>query len=185
MLRFLVTAHILLACLSSHVFAERPDLPDPPDGFAWQWCDGIGMGFLRPNGWHFKQSMEKETHGVFITKENIDKENEFKTGLTVNVVSNTRKTTGSMPSAHAIALMKTAATTKETVLVEPPSQQGRIMKFIYRLKDDKTIVHALFLTDDREDKLYLILFESPIGEWDEAWKTGSVIMSKLVLDIPD
>ncbi len=63
------------------------DLPAAPTGFTWQEIPELKAAFLKPSGWFFKREEEKGTLAYFITKEDIDKNGQFQTGLSVNVVS--------------------------------------------------------------------------------------------------
>ena len=60
-------------------------LTPPPPGFTWQEIPELKAAFLKPNGWFFKKEVQNGTFAYFITKENIDTNGEFQTGLTVNV----------------------------------------------------------------------------------------------------
>ncbi len=93
-MRFLLSI-IVITAFAAHAIAEKPKLPEPPDGFTWQWCEDVHAAFLRPKEWHFKHSKKNETHGYFITKEKIkDDDGEFTTGLTVNVIPGVGKKSG-------------------------------------------------------------------------------------------
>src|SRR5438445_12096251 len=61
------------------------DVPPPPPGFTWQEIPELKAAFLKPNGWFFKREEQKGTLAYFITKEDIDKNGQFQTGLTINV----------------------------------------------------------------------------------------------------
>jgi hypothetical protein len=178
---------LFLAHIFSHtVFAEAPELPSPPMGFEWKWCEEMHAAFLRPATWHVKQVTKEGTVGLFISKDDIDKNGEFKTGLTVNFVADIRKKTGAKPSAYAAATQKLAIKDQEKVmLVIPPVDGGRIKTVGFRLKKDDTITHSWYVADDGTDSLYVVFFESPADEWDSAWKTGEVIMKKLYFQFPE
>lgn len=61
------------------------DLPAAPAGFTWQEIPELKAALLKPNGWFFKREKQKDTLAYFITKEDIDKNGQFQTGLSVNV----------------------------------------------------------------------------------------------------
>src|ERR1700739_1579271 len=75
---------ILSAMLFAQSLAAMP-FPTPPAGFTWQEIPELKTAFLKPDGWFFKREEQKGTLAYFITKENIDKDGRFQTGLTVNV----------------------------------------------------------------------------------------------------
>ena len=74
----------LFAVLSVQTIAAV-DVPPPPPGFTWQEVPELKAAFLKPNDWFFKREEQNGTLAFFITKENIDKNGQFQTGLTVNV----------------------------------------------------------------------------------------------------
>ena len=193
---------------TSTALAEAPKLPDPPKGFAWQWCDDVSVGMLRPTGWHFKEEKKNATHAYFITKERITidstkKEDAkdstktedtkdkvvdygFDTGLTLNVIPNVGKKTGGRASDFAIKFVREAIRDRRSVLmVIPPRDIGPAMTHGCRIKREGAIVHYFLIADDAQDKLYLFMFESPEKQWSNSWMTGEVILKKFYIDFPD
>lgn len=61
------------------------DLPKAPVGFTWQEVPELKAAFLKPEGWFFKQENKNGTLAYFITQEDLAKNGEFATGLTINV----------------------------------------------------------------------------------------------------
>lgn len=177
---------IAVAGLALCAAADAPKLPEPPSGFQWQWCEEIRAAFLRPDGWYFKQGKQKETIGVFITKEKIEGDTaKFRTGLTVNVIPGVGKKSGGKASDYAFNYVRLATTEKQNVIsLQEPTDRGRVKTCGYRIRKDGTIVHALLIADDVADKLYLVMFESPEAEFDDAWQTGQTIMKKLYFEFP-
>jgi hypothetical protein len=43
-------------------------------------------------------------------------------------------------------------------------------------------VCQLLIANDKTGTLFLTIFEAPTANWDEAWKTGEVILRKMLLD---
>jgi hypothetical protein len=43
-------------------------------------------------------------------------------------------------------------------------------------------VHNLTVANPKTNTLYLFIFESPVSEWDNAWKLGKQIMDDLAID---
>lgn len=169
-------------------FGLRADdqLPFPPSGFSWQRLAQIKSVLLKPDSWHFKHSKKGQTDGFFITKEDIDKAGVFKTGLTLNCVRDIPKKSGLSPSSYAAALADAAA--KKFQLVErSASKQGpfRAVRFRYVDapvgKESITVCHVLF-ANDKTGTLFWTIFEAPTTNWDEAWKSGEIILKKMLLD---
>jgi hypothetical protein len=116
---------LVLCCVAlgaTGLIAEQPKLPKPPSGFKWQWNDEVSGGFLRPNGWYVKSVKQEDTIGLFITKENIDKEGKFKTGLSINVIPRIQKKTGMRASEYVKQFLAESAEGKKVLLDLPPKK---------------------------------------------------------------
>jgi hypothetical protein len=156
------------------------DLPSPPAGFVWQEVPELKAAFLKPSGWFFKRQEEKGTLAYFMTKEDIDKNAGFQTGLTINV----------------FRLKKDSAVERGRGLVERMAADkhgkswaqdaGPLREFGCFVKDTDsggtTVMHALAVANPKTNTLYLFIFESPESDWDAAWKTGKQIMDMLAID---
>lgn len=156
------------------------DLPTPPPGFTWQEVPELKAAFLRPTGWFFKREEQKGTLAYFITEEDIAKNGEFQTGLTVNVFH----------------LKKDPAVDRAKDMIDQLANQkhgekwsrefGPFREFGLDCKDtDATgtaVIHYLTVANPKTNTLYLFIFESPEASWNEAWKFGKQIMDNLALD---
>lgn len=177
---------LLFAFLPSSVRAGKPDLPSPPAGFDWQWCDEVRVGILKPQQWHFLSQSKNETRGYFITKEKFHGTGKFDTGLSLNVIPNVGKKQGGEASNFAKSFIREAIQDKQSVLqVIPPGEVGPAKTFGCRIRRHGSIVHYFLITDDSQDILYLFMFESPESEWESAWKIGETMLQKLYVDFPD
>lgn len=184
MLRRLVFVLCLIATGTSETNAGSPKLPAAPTGFQWIWSPEMGGGFLCPDGWHAKKEKKADTEALFITKENIDTEGKFTTGLTVNVISRIRRKTGLPPSRYMPRLLAENAQGKKVLLELPPKKSGRITGHVLRLQDDVLVVHHSLLADDQTDKLYVVSFESPVGEWESNKKYWEPMLGKMAWEFP-
>ena len=59
------------------------------------------------------------------------------------------------------------------------------MTFGCRIIKEDTITHYFLIADDPADLLYLFIYESPVGEWDQAWKVGKVLLSKFFVNLSE
>lgn len=156
------------------------DLPSPPSGFVWQEIPELKAAIPRPNGWFFKREEQKGTQAYFITKENIDKNGRFQTGLTVNVF-HLKKDSAVEKGKHLIDQMAAAKHGENWA-----QDAGPFKEFGCLTKDTDpsgtSVMHSLAVANPKTNTLYLFIFESPEPDWDSAWKTGRQIMDTLALD---
>jgi len=95
--------------------AETLPFPKPPPGYSWQKVPDMGGAFLKPASWHYKHVERKGQHACFITKEDIDAEGSFQTGLTVNMILLSHLKTGISASQYAQQFIRTATRERECV----------------------------------------------------------------------
>jgi hypothetical protein len=171
----------------SIVFTGRAETllrPKPPGGYSWQECPDIGCAFLKPKGWHYKHVERKTQHACFITKEDIDTEGTFKTGLTVNMILLSHLKTGISASEYAKKFIVTATKEREQ-LKRWSSTQGPFKAHGCIIRDDSggppVIVQNLVIANDKTGTIYVVLYEAPEAEYEEAWKIGEPILRQLII----
>lgn len=156
------------------------DLPKAPSGFTWQEVPELKAAFLKPNGWFFKQENSKGTMAYFITKEDLAKNGQFDTGLTINVFH----------------LKQSSAVERGKAMIEQMASKhhvntqarafGPFQEFACEMIDTDasgtTEMRALTIANPKTNTLYLFIFESPVDTWESAWKLGQQIMDMLALD---
>ena len=174
---------LLIAALGLR--AETPLTP-PPAGFSWQRLPEIKGALLKPDGWYFKKTKKRQTDVYAISKENVDKMGEFRTGVTLNRLPSITSKTGRPPSVFAAAFADGAAL-KYKLTERSSTKMGPFQALRFRYVDapaplESITVHKLLIANDKTGTLFLITFESPTAEWDEAWKTGEQILKKILLD---
>ena len=160
-------------------------MPAAPDGFEWTQCKNIESWFLRPNGWHTKEEENSSTKACFITKEKLVPGGRFKTGLTVNKISGVLAKTGKKPSEYADSFIK--ALENEVEKADTINTlDSDVFAGSWRYSENKNIkAYNAAAGNDADDSLYLIIFESPAGEWDTVWgNTGQIIIRKMALWVP-
>lgn len=183
------TTSILLLVLlfTQQLFSTPKDFPSPPEGFTWKHIEEIKGAFLSPIDWYYKETRKNNTLGIFITKENIDKEGMFLTGFTVNILKNVKQSTNMAPSEFAYKFISTASKSKPVVKEMWSNNMGPFTAYGVRLKnEDKQlgdyITHHLVIANDSTGTVYMCIFEAPEKAWATAWKQGEVIMQKLFID---
>ena len=173
-------AFILTLLFSMSSYSEIPT----NDEFSWSSSGPGESDFLKPKGWFLKKESKAGTYAIFITKENIDKEGVFQTGLTVNVLKGISKKTGNPASLYAHKFITIAAQKeKNKILVKPwLVESGPFKGYGIRVQDEVKILHYMLIANDKEDTLFLTIFEAKPKDWDKAWKYGEVILNNMKLD---
>lgn len=174
-----------LLFLSITASAQQSALPEPPKGYSWQWCEDIKGAFLKPDGWFFRKDAKGGTLGIFITKEDIGKDGQFKTGLTVNVIRKVAEKKKIAASEYIRQLMDDARKSMKFIR-EWDRDMGpfKSVGFLYerQSKEGAFKVHNLLIANDKTGTVYLVMFEAPAEEWEAAWRIGEPIMKKLYID---
>lgn len=162
------------------------DLPSPPAGFSWVEFSEIKGAFLLPDGWHFRQEKRGGTLAYFLTRERIEADRPFETGMTLNVVPEVSKKTGRRAPDYAGAFAA-ALSGSEELLDSWQKRFGTMELYGARVRSareglEPLIMHRLSIGNATTDTLYIIVFESPERSWQEMWRLGDVMLSMFLLD---
>lgn len=157
-----------------------------PAGFHWHTSKAAWTSVLVPEGWFVHETETAAAHGLFVSKENIAVQGEFRTGFSLNAIDGFSKKYGVPPSVHAAAAAdRTLASAGKVLRNVRHTTPAGIMNAIVRFRcppPDARIVHALSIADDASDFYRWILFEAPEPAWDRAWrKSGEVMLKNLWL----
>lgn len=143
--------------------------PDAPSGMSWYKANnGVGE-FLRPNGWYIKEQSQNFTNSLFISKENIDTNGRFLTGLTVNRYGDWSVSSKKTPSESAKEMAGKFASTGNVLLNRVMAGNGYVMYAVRVASDNngvKTTAHYLVAGMDQQNVLYMMVAESPTAEWE-------------------
>jgi hypothetical protein len=175
---------------------EIGNLPSPPDGFTWHTFKEAQATVLRPEVWHVHQVMNDQSFTGCLSKECIQTEGMFSTGLTLNVFRGTKDGLREHdPDSHPdTAVMLPLTSTLPNLTSDPRFQvfyldpcvqrtsASRLVRVHFRLPGSKgpLILYKFTIEFDQSPDVYLLTFESPEDTWDESWKIGKQILTKLV-----
>jgi hypothetical protein len=162
---------------------DTANLPPAPDGFSWERLPVIRATVLRPKGWFFKHEGNKATQAYFVTKESIEKGGKYETGLTIQAM---RMRKGVKPSQFAEKYAETIVKSGQVDVEKTWKAEGGPFQTL----GSRYVTHgdpphhqqSLLIANDKTGTLYIILFESPQSQWDEAWKLGQPMLKQLLLD---
>lgn len=156
-----------------------------PQGYSWVNCPEIKGAFLLPDGWYFKSEKQGDTLGFFLTKEKIEKDGEFITGMTVNVIPNIPSKKSVSPFDFALQIRESARQFLE-FSKEWEKEMGpfKSVGFVYSKEDaaGSFTVHNLLIANNQTGTLYLVMFEAPTSEWQQVWKIAEPMLQYLYID---
>lgn len=167
---------------------DTVQMPDPPEGFSWQALPEIKAAFLLPANWHYLAEERDGTKAYFLTKQDIASDGMFTTGLSINVVSNVPKRANVTAELYAEALAASVAELPGAEIQDSWSRvEGPFHSYGVRYRTPKPdgsflIIHQLNVGNAKTGTLYILIFEAPEAEWEEAWSSGEAIMRAFSLD---
>ena len=180
-----MSANLRATLASFAIFVAFPlvadDLPPAPEGFAWKRIESVKASFLVPRCWFVREEDQGGTRAIFISKQSTQEGGRFTTGLTVNVQ---KAPHGSAQDRARKAITQFGRLGEIQKLWE--AENGALKLYgarIHVTKDSPPFTEqVLAIGNSRTDALYEIFFESPDPLWDEAWKTGEVMLKDFFLD---
>ena len=162
-------------------------MPPAPAGFSWQQAREIKGAFLRPDGWHVDTRHENGDYAYFISLEPNIEPDGFDTGLTVNVTTNVPQKTGMPPSLYAAEFIRMGGSEFQIIGEPFSSRRGPFESHgaLYTVKDPERgdfNAHMVAIANDTTGTVYFCIFEGPTENWEQTWRTGEVMLQKLVID---
>jgi len=158
------------------------ELPAPPEGYSWKKLEGIKAAILMPSGWHYKKEPEKAAY--FLTKEDIEKEGRYKTGLTIQALQ--VKEAGAAKE-FAKSMIAVYSQKNNRLIRSWETTKGIYKNYGWQSKvslpeNEATIVYGLLITNTKTNTIYYCLYESYESTWEEAWKTGEKMIQTMILN---
>lgn len=189
MFRFIFAfATLLFLALPAAAQRYNTKLAALPAGYTWQPLPASKAAAPLPAGWYFRAAGEKGAPTYYLTQDEIGENNEFQTGLSLQVVRKAKAKTGRPAAEYAELLMlRTGFGPGKQQLEKTAVADGPFYKRTVRYRDappeaEPRVVYQMALANTKTDTLYLLTFESPEKEWAEAWRLGEVMLRELVLD---
>jgi hypothetical protein len=179
---------LLLLCVPA--VAQKFDAaPGPaPAGYIWQALPGKRAAVLLPAGWAYQVRGAKDSPAYYLTQEPLDEQNDFETGFSLQIVRKATAKTKRAAPEYAEMLMLRAGYGPHRQLLEKSASVERVFhKRTVRYREappagEARVVYQMTLANAKTDTLYLLSFESPEADWEEAWQLGETIIRELVLD---
>ena len=182
----LIPAVVRIVSQQSGEGAHRDTLPPAPAGFAWRLLAEINAAVLVPDGWFFKRTVSSRaiaTIAYFVSRENIDANGAFETGLSLNVLLRPKDAEGYAKGTIAkIAGMETARVLKPAWEVSNGGfvQYGCVIRT--EQKTGPLVTEYRVIVNRTTKTTYVVSFESPERAWDEAGPKGAKLLDLLLFD---
>ncbi len=164
-------------------------LPEPPEGYEWVIAPESFVAFLVKEGWYYLEEFETDVNAYFVTQENIADLGFFTTGLTMNVFTNVEGDAAEFAELF-ITLMSQAETTTEVLASGDYEEDGLASFWVviltehddpaYSEADRFKTIYFLSYANTTNNYLYLILFESPTGDWEAQEETAEILLTSFV-----
>jgi len=112
----------------------------------------------------------------------------FDTGLTVIAIDNVLDKSNYPPYTVALQMFEAIkASTSNTILTAKDISHGPFKSFLVKYENNPEvalpiIIHKVFISNDKTGSLYVVSFEAPKSDWDEAWKIGETILKYNLVD---
>ncbi len=159
---------LLSACSLMRHGEETPPLEAAPPGFSWYTAkNGVG-DYLVPTGWFVKEESGASTNALFISEQDLEKQNEFSVGFTVNQINAWSKKSKLKPSEYAKVFIQKLK--REKTVLNSGVVKGNLVEMnVAVVKMDNhgvpVTMHQIAMGLDTKDQVYLISFESPSESW--------------------
>lgn len=169
---------LISICLLSSCKSSERNLKEAPEGYTWQSVSSMDAYFLLPKNWFTKEEESNGTKAYFITKENIETNGRFKTGMSINCIPNMSKKINISVDKYACTFIDVLAD-KYTLIKKFKTDIGPFTRYACEIKGnnngEEIHMYQLCVANNRTGTLYIIVAESPESEWNE----NSKILDKI------
>lgn len=166
---------ISIALPTSSILKPQPTAvkSTPPAGFSWVNCGNINAQFLRPDGWFIKETTISGIPTCYITKETVDSNGNFSVGTTVSLYTSVTSKYQSTPSDYGKKLLTDISKGKTSSSITSITSGTYIIHGVTILLNKNSVStqeNILAITSSSRDRVYLLVFESSVKNWDDNWK---------------
>lgn len=174
--------------IMSKKMANDMPLPEAPANYTWVRMPQIMSAFLKPTDWYEHDKKSNGSHTFALSKESVKQQGSFETGLTVIAIKNVMDKLHFPPYTVSLQMFDGIKQNPSNTIIETrDTSQGPFKSFIVRYENHPEvakpiIVHKIYIANDKTGSLYIVSFEAPKSEWDEAWKIGETILKYYLVD---
>jgi hypothetical protein len=161
---------------------DCPNLPVAPEGFEWKFQPESAFAVPAPQDWNFLSEQNGATRGYYISVEDINTDGGFKTGLTILAIRNNNRKAAQSARELPAEILRAAGVERSTVEVTERTEGDLVLyEFEYQLSiPEDTTIYNRVVANSANNILYLIIFESPTVQWEEAWEIGRAMIDQMI-----
>ena len=174
------------------VAQEISTVRNAPLGYTWVDCHSGEILLLKPVHWFYREAINTALE-CYLTKEKLNENDKFSSGISVSIKPKFRAIQKLAPKEYA---KRFTLLTKQRV----EDLKGRVIETwndshdsfgIFGVEYTRTNsmqngrgvesirVRQLSIGNDINDTFILIIFESPVSEWDQNWEIAEPILNQL------
>lgn len=181
---------VLLGLVLPLLASAQSELPTAPTGFHWQTLPEIKASVLAPEEWYFLNEPHPGVNAYFVTKQRIEGNNQFTTGLTLNAIRHINQRGPKVNArTYAAAFTQNAAERYGKAVIEQKHDSaGSFHSYHLRYRalspsgGEARIIQNVAIANTATDTFYLLIFEAPEPEWETAWQKGELMLRQIVFN---
>ncbi len=137
-------------------------------------CHNVDISFDAPSDWYKQEESQPGTEVCFVSKESLETNTQFSTGLSINRVSDVRDRSGETASEYAKDMIDRIADKYTGTAMQDDVNGYKVYSTVVNVDDQITPIRVRYVAfgSDVSDEAYLIWFESPQTKWDDMWSTA-------------
>jgi hypothetical protein len=165
--------------------------PELPPGYSWQRLEEVMAAFPKPDRWFFRYDRVRGGHYYYISREPCEGDDQFETGLSINVLPSLSERLGVSPEDIIIEMLidKTMEAIDQPYIInDPPFITMRAFMKSSGVPNRATGNVAPDLRYYRDVTVntqtrtgYLMTFETPPDLWDQDQEIARVMVDRRIL----
>jgi len=155
--------------------------PALAQGYSWAFLPEISLALPVWSDWNFKKEQDQTTNAYFVSQENIDTDGTFNTGLSIIVLHDKSKNAAQIAKGMPATMLAQTQITSASEVTKRTEGNLTFYEFQYEASFstyDATVYNRI-VANTATNTLYIITFESPHAQWEEAWKIGQVMIEQM------
>ena len=181
------TGSLVLTLFSGRELLSSIDLPTCPQDFEWKWAESIRAYVPCKRGWFFYDETDGTNHSVSCVKASRETKPLQEIGFHISSVR-LSESFAENPQLSCYLLVHTCLSDIEPIdtfrseseqffrcgfeKIDPPKGDGQTPNRI----------RLLGIINKETMQMYLVQFETPVGNWGDEWPTGEKIFQMLELN---